>query len=105
MNTSQFVNSFEEIRELNSDDQLEILEQARMAAFSKLNLAGRAAFYLLLTIVTAFIFAAGATALTGLVFMPVWVGVGVWVSLLLYQRLMKGLLRQGLASVLESRDL
>ncbi len=104
MNTSQFVDSFEEIRELSAQDQLEILEKARIAAFSTLGLAGRAALYLLLTIVTAFIIAAVATSLTGLAFMPVWVGLGVWISLLLYQRLMKGLLRQGLLSVLASED-
>ena len=104
MNTSQFVDSFGEIREMSSQDQLEILEQARIAAFSTLGLAGRAALYLLVTIVIGFIIVAVATGLTGLVFMPVWVGLSVWLSVLLYQRLMRGLLYKGLLSVLGSED-
>ena len=104
MNTNRFVDSFDEIRDLSREDQLKILEQARWAAFSQLGLAGQSALYLVLTVVIGFIIAAVATAVTGLVLMPVWVGLSVLGSVLLYQRLMKGLLHKGLASVLKSKN-
>jgi len=104
MNTSNFVGSFEEIRALSEQDQLEILEQARYAAFTELRLGGRAALYLVLTILGGFIVVAMASRYTGMAFMPVWVGLGGLFSVLLYQRSLKGLLHQGLARVLASRD-
>jgi len=57
-----------------------------------------------LTILVSFIVVVVASRYTGMAFMPAWVGLGSFVSVLLYQRSMKGLLHQGLASVLESRD-
>ena len=104
MNTSNFVGSFEEIRALSEQDQLEILEQARHAAFTELRLGGRAALHLLLTILGSFIAVVMASRFTGMAFMPVWVGLGGLVSVLVYQRSLKGLLHKGLASVLKSKD-
>lgn len=104
MNTSNFVGSFKEIRAMSEQDQLEILEQARYAAFTELGLGGRAALYLVLTILGSFIVVAMASRYSGMAFMPIWVGLGGLFSVLIYQRSLKSLLHLGLASVLASRD-
>jgi hypothetical protein len=101
MYSKSFIDGFEEIRDLDQERQLELLEQARIAVFSKLGLGGRAVLYMALSVVLGFFITAVATTFTGLVFMPIWVVLGVYVSVLFYQRMMKGLLHRGLVSVLE----
>jgi hypothetical protein len=104
MNTSDFIGSCEEIRDLSQQDQLEILEQVRIVAFSELKLGGQAVPYLVLILLIGVAVTFIATIFTTMLLLPIWIGLSVLASAFVYQRLMKKLLHKGLSSVLKSRD-
>ena len=104
MNTHKYIGRFEEINDRSEQDQLALLERARYVAFTELKLGGRAALYVALTILVSFAMAVVAAYVTGLVFLPVWLGLSGFISFSLSQKMTKGLLHKGLSQVLKTQE-
>ena len=102
MNSRSYLDYFPELEGSSHDEQLAMLEQARYLAFNQLNLSGRAAAYLLVSLLLALVI-----VLIPLVFMgfSMWINgaalcIGLFVSNCVYRRLYGRLLYLGLLQVL-----
>jgi uncharacterized membrane protein (DUF485 family) len=104
MNSKAFINYFPEISSLNKERQEALLEQARYASFTELKLSGKSALYFILSLVISFTFPVTSFLLFGasILVNSLFIGVGCFVSLLIYKKLYSSLLQQGLNEVLKS---
>ncbi|MFC4700513.1 hypothetical protein ACFO4O_10110 [Glaciecola siphonariae] len=104
MNSKNFINYFSEIASLDKDKQEVILEQAHYVSFTKLKLSGKSALYFILSLLVSLIFPITSFLMFGasILINGLSIGVGVFVSLLLYKRLYSSLLQRGLNEVLKN---
>ena len=104
MNSKAFINYFPAISSLDKDRQEVLLEQARYASFTELKLSDKSALYFILSLLISFTFPVTSFLLFGAstLINSLFIGVGCFVSLLIYKKLFSSLLRQGLNKVLKS---
>ncbi|WP_157976686.1 hypothetical protein [Parahaliea mediterranea] len=104
MNPKAFINYFPEIASLDKDRQEVLLEKARYVSFTDLKLSGKSALYFILSLLVGFTFPITSFLFfgTSILINSLFIGVGCFVSLLLYKRLYSLLLQQGLNEILKS---
>ncbi len=103
MDTTTYINYFEEMKGRSETEQARLLEEARHVAFSELNLNGKSALFMVIsTVFSVLIPVSGFLALGySLVGNAVMLGVGILFGLKLNHWLQGGLLRRGLLEILK----
>ena len=106
MNTKTYINRFPEIATLNEVEQEAILEQARYVAFTRLGLSGRSALFFLFSLITGLLFPFVTFTFfhSSTITNTLAIGVGCFVTVIMYQKLYASLLRKGLITVLSETD-
>ncbi|NVK56529.1 MAG: hypothetical protein HWE26_13025 [Alteromonadaceae bacterium] len=107
MNTKYYVNHFDEIAAFSEEEQLSLLEQARICTFTELKLGANSALYLVLALLAGFLLPVTSMTLFGssVLYNAVAVGLGTVVSLLLYKTLNATLIHRGLTRVLAQKGM
>ena len=106
MNTRQYVDYYPELANVDRDEQIAILEQARYQAFVVMRLSSKSAAFLIASWLVAMLIPIMAYFLFGfsIVTNALAIGVGVVLALIMSKKLNGLLLKKGLQEVLSRND-
>uniref|UniRef100_UPI002FE0A44C hypothetical protein n=1 Tax=Alteromonas sp. S015 TaxID=3117401 RepID=UPI002FE0A44C len=104
MNSKSFINYFPEIASLDESEQETLLEQARYAAFAKLNLSGQSALFFIGSLLAGFSVPVLTLCIFGYSILSAAIasGLGCVLALILHKKLYGKLIKKGLDEVLKS---